>query len=264
MDEAFLRDWALLTMIIAAPAVGSFIGLLADRYDGEEGVVFGRSRCDGCGAVLAIWDLIPILSWLWLWWRNQGRSRCCGAPLRVYHLIVEISALLLAVWAAGVVWGWAAAATIILGWVLLALSLIDLRTYLLPDTGTLGLVLVGLGLSAAGMTGPLWLHALGAVVGYGVLWAVAASYRAARGVDGLGLGDAKLLAAAGAWLGPLALPSVVLWAGVIGLALAAAMGAFHGGDDDGGVQWGMAIPFGPALALGFWITWLYGPIALSV
>ena len=262
MDEALLRDWLLVTMILSAPAVGSFIGLLADRYDSEEGVVFGRSRCDACGRELAVRDLVPLLSWVWLRVVNRGRSRCCGVALRIYHPLVELSALVLALWGAWVVEGWAAPATVALGWVLLALSLIDLRTFLLPDSGTLGLVLAGLGLSAAGMTGPLWLHAAGAAAGYAALWAVAASYRAARGVDGLGMGDAKLLAAAGAWLGPLALPSVVLWGGVTGLALAAAMGAFRGGEEEG-VQWGMAIPFGPALAFGFWITWLYGPLTLS-
>jgi leader peptidase (prepilin peptidase)/N-methyltransferase len=92
-----------------------------------------------------------------------------------------------------------------------------------------------------------------AAAGFAALFAVAWGYRALRGRAGLGLGDAKLLAAAGAWLGMEALPSVMLWA--CGSALLAVLiaAAFRLP-----VEGATRIPFGPFLALGFWIVWLYG------
>ncbi|MCG8441017.1 MAG: A24 family peptidase, partial [Caulobacterales bacterium] len=97
-----------------------------------------------------------------------------------------------------------------------------------------------------------------AALGYGVLAGLAALYRRVRGFDGLGLGDAKLLGAAGAWVGPLGLPSVLVWASAAGLLAAGGL-ALAKRD----VGWRTALPFGPALALGFWITWLHGPLLIG-
>jgi leader peptidase (prepilin peptidase)/N-methyltransferase len=92
-----------------------------------------------------------------------------------------------------------------------------------------------------------------------VLAGARAAYRRLRGVEGLGLGDAKLLAAAGAWLGPAGLPSTMLIACAAALAHAALLA--RGGS---GVGWRTPIPLGPALALGFWITWLHGPVFFAL
>ncbi len=143
-----------------------------------------------------------------------------------------------------------------LGITLLAATVIDWRSFILPDVLTLPL-------TAAGVLATFWLgagsvvwSAVSAAIGYGALWAADQAYRAVRGRHGLGMGDAKLLAAAGAWLGAESLPTVVLWA--TGLALCAALVAAASGRP---LAAKTRVPFGPALAMGFWLTWLYGALA---
>jgi leader peptidase (prepilin peptidase)/N-methyltransferase len=99
---------------------------------------------------------------------------------------------------------------------------------------------------------------LGAFAGFAALALIASVYRRVRGREGLGLGDAKLLAAAGAWLGWHGLPSVVLIAAVS--ALAVALAAASGG---GKLAWTSRIAFGPHLALAFWLVWLFGPVVMG-
>ncbi len=246
--------WSLmLFLLVAAPAVGSFLGTVADRAAVGGSALVGRSRCDGCGTRLAPRDLMPVLSWA----ASGGRARCCGAPLRAWLPGVEIAAFGITAWG---LWATAGAApvlqlaTCLLGWTLLGLALVDLRTFRLPDAGTLPLLLAGLGLSAAGLTGPLSAHLAGAALGYGALAGIGWAYLRLRGIDGLGLGDAKLLAAGGAWLGWTGLPSALLWASLAGVALAVATGPFAAR---------RAIPFGPGIAAGIWLTWLYGPLVFG-
>lgn len=149
----------------------------------------------------------------------------------------------------------ALAASLLLAAALIALSVIDLATLRLPDAITLPLILTGPALAFAfGWGGVLW-RVASAGVGFLALFAVAHGYRALRGRAGLGLGDAKLFAAAGAWLGMEALPSVLLWA--CGAALLAVILAALTGRQ---VKATSRIPFGPFLALGFWAVWLYGPL----
>ena len=102
-------------------------------------------------------------------------------------------------------------------WALMQLSVIDLRTYTLPDFLTLPLLCAGLVVSAAGLGPSLIASTLGALFGYGSLALIAACYRRLRGRDGLGLGDAKLLAALGAWTGVESLPYILLAASLLGL-----------------------------------------------
>ena len=101
-------------------------------------------------------------------------------------------------------------------------------------------------------------HALATLIGFSVFAGLAYAYRALRGREGLGLGDAKLFAAAGAWVGWEALPSVLL----IG-TVACLVGAFIGRAFGGTLSWSQRLAFGPYLALGFWVVWLHGPLALG-
>lgn len=127
---------------------------------------------------------------------------------------------------------------------LLWLSWIDLQSFRLPDRGTLPLVALGLGLSALAGREALLLSLAGGAIGYGLFALIGHLHFRRRGEEGLGLGDAKLFAASGTWLGLPMLPYVLLIAALGGLAwalIARAQGR---------------LAFGPWIALGFWCVWL--------
>lgn len=150
------------------------------------------------------------------------------------------------------------AVTLALGVVLALLSAIDIETLRLPDWLTLPLIAVGLlATYALALDDVLWRLAATAAA-YLLLFAMAVIFRHLRGVDALGLGDAKLFAASAAWVGFEGLPGVLLISSVAGLLFAAIAFAF-GAKIDRATR----IPFGPFLAGGFWLTWLYGPHLLS-
>lgn len=245
---------AAAATVAAGPFVGSFIGLLADRWPRGEGVIGGRSRCDACATPLAARDLAPLVSFA----LQAGRARCCGAPLRPFLPLVELAAAGLALWAVLAAPPTLAPATAALGWALLALALIDGRSMTLPDALTLPLLAAGLALSAAGATGSFAAHLGAAALGYGMVAAIGVAWRRLRGVEAIGMGDAKLLAAAGAWTGPDGLGSTLLWACLATLGWIAARGF-----GEGAPRWREPAPLGPGLALGLWLTWLHGPVALA-
>ncbi len=229
-------------ILLVAPIVGSVAGAFACRYpDRLDEWVFGRSRCLACGTVLAARDLVPLLSYLLL----RGRCRHCRAPIDPAEPGVELAALFLATLAVVLLDPLPALLAALVGWVLLAAALVDRRTLLLPDLLTLPLIAAGL--AAAGLrlapASPLGSLA-GALLGLGGTALLAEAYRRLRGREGLGVGDAKLLAAAGAWLGPGSLPLVVLIGAAAALAAALLTGAHRRPQEP--------VPFGPWLALGFW------------
>jgi leader peptidase (prepilin peptidase)/N-methyltransferase len=188
----------------------------------------------------------------------RGRCRHCGALIGRFHLSVELAALVLALWAASLDDGVRLWADCGLGWTLLALSWIDWRHMILPDVLTLPLLLAGLGLSLFFDPGNIVDHAAGAAIGYLLFRGVAWAYRRIRGRDGLGEGDAKLLAAAGAWVTWFGLAEVMLIAAVTGLA--AALASFLAGKK---LDAQTALPFGPCLAFATWLVWMYGPLLLG-
>ncbi len=233
--------------VLVSPFVGSFLGVLIRRLPEGKPVGWARSRCEGCGAALAVRDLVPLASWL----TRRGRCRYCNRQLGWFYPGVELAALAIAVVAAAVDSGTELWLDCVLGWWLLALGWIDARHWLLPDVLTLPLVVAGLGAALAFEPDGLTDRALGAAAGYLALRAVAYLYRRLRGRDGLGEGDAKLLAAAGAWVGASGLPLVVVAAALAGLFAAACLRV-------AGVRLGAAsaLPFGPFLALAAWVVWL--------
>jgi leader peptidase (prepilin peptidase)/N-methyltransferase len=241
----------LILLALAAPFIGSFLGVLALRLPARRSVILGRSECDRCRHVLGPMDLIPFASFL----MTGGRCRYCKAPVDRFHIVIEVGALAVVLWAATVTAGYVLLASVVFGWVLLTLGAIDWRTGLLPDVLTIPLLL--LGLVATYLLAPSSLpdHLIGAIGGGVFFVAVAWAYRRLRGRDGLGFGDAKLLAAIGAWVSWTGLPTVVLFAALIGIAGAAVM-AGRGGPPGGARR----IAFGPPLALAAWLVWLYGPL----
>jgi leader peptidase (prepilin peptidase)/N-methyltransferase len=135
------------------------------------------------------------------------------------------------------------------------LSTIDVQIQRLPDNLTFPLAASGILVSAYGGLEQFVWHVVAAVLGFLMLYGLALFYRHLRNKDGLGLGDAKLLAASGAWLSIEGLPSVLLISSVA--AIAGALLAKLIGID---VTRDTRIPFGPFIAFGLWITWLYGPL----
>lgn len=243
-----------LLPVLLGPFAGSFLGVLIRRLPEGRPVALARSACEGCGSALRARDLVPLASFVAL----RGRCRACGAAIARFHPAVEIAAsavAAIAVLAApDAAHAWAGC---VLGWALLALAWIDWEHWRLPDALTLPLLLLGLAatglLAPPPLLAPLTAHAAAAALGYLAFRGVSALYRRLRGRDGLGEGDAKLLAAAGAWVGPAALSSVILVAALAGLVLALGLrlrGRAVGSDT--------ALPFGPCLAFATWAVWLWG------
>ncbi|MEX2644464.1 MAG: A24 family peptidase [Acetobacterales bacterium] len=240
-----------LFAVVAAPFVGSFLATLTLRWPDWRGALTGRSACPHCRTPLSPRDLVPLLSWLWL----GGECRHCEARIDRRYPLFELAATGIALWAALTLPAGHAPVACLLGWSLLALAAIDLRHFVLPDAITLPLMGSGLLVAAAtGGTPALATSAFGALLGYMLLAATAAIYLRLRGRDGLGLGDAKLLAAAGAWVGWYGLGAVLLAA--IAAALAIATLRWRRGLADGATP----IAFGPYLAAATWIGALHGPL----
>jgi leader peptidase (prepilin peptidase)/N-methyltransferase len=238
-------------LVLAAPFIGSFLGLVILRLPAGRPILAGRSRCD-CGKIaLGPRDLVPLLSWV----VNSGRCRACARPLDAFYPAVEVAALAIALWSAAVLPGGLAWIGAGLGCILLVLGWIDARNFILPDVLTLPLAAAGIVVTALLDRSPVLDHLIGAAAGYLVLLLIGLAYRRFRGREGLGTGDAKLFAALGAWVGWQGLPTVLLYATLGGLAVAAYLMWRHGS-----ARADRALPFGPFLCAGGWLVWLYGPL----
>ncbi|MFC4702493.1 MULTISPECIES: prepilin peptidase [Paraburkholderia] len=208
-----------------------------------------RSACPHCGHVLRAWENIPVLSWLAL----RGRCSQCGTRVSLRYPLIELAgaacaaAALLAFGPTG-----KALAAFALCASLIATSAIDLEHQLLPDAITLPLIWAGLLVNLAGTFADLHAAVIGAMAGYLALWCVYWLFRLLRGIEGMGHGDFKLLAALGAWLGWAALPQIVVIAAVTGavVGLAATL--------SGRMRFEEPLPFGPYLAVGALVTLFVG------
>jgi len=216
-----------------------------ERFD----LVAPRSRCPHCGHAIRAYENIPVLSYLLL----RGRCSSCAAPISIRYPVVET---LSAIAAGAVAWrfGFSAQAggAVLLTWALIALSFIDFDTQLLPDDITLPLLWLGLLFNLQGGFTTLSHAVVGAVAGYGLLWAVYHAFRLLTGKEGMGYGDFKLLAALGAWLGWQALPSIILLSSAAGAIVGLSLMALRGHDRN------VPIPFGPYLAMGGWLALMWG------
>ncbi len=197
-----------------------------------------RSRCGACGHQIRWYENIPLLSWLAL----RARCSACGTPISVRYPLVELATGVLF---AAASWKFgphpAAAAWCVALALLLAMALIDLDTKYLPDDLNGPLLWIGLVVAALGWTVPLHTALWGAVAGYLPLWLVSKGYKLVRGIDGMGGGDLKLLAALGVWLGWHAVLPIILIASIVGVCVTvpAKLLARHGD--------GHRYPFGPFL-----------------
>lgn len=208
-----------------------------------------RSACPHCRHVIAWYENIPVLSWLFL----RGRCAACGGAISPRYPMVEILTGLLFGYAA---WHWgpgaqATAACCLLG-AMIALGFIDLDTRLLPDNITLPLVWAGLLVNLHGVFVPIEEAVLGAVAGYLSLWLIYHLFRWLTGKEGMGYGDFKLLAALGAWLGWTMLLPIALMASLAGAVVGITLVLLRGHDR------AVPIPFGPWLALGGAVALFWG------
>ncbi|MBM0489633.1 prepilin peptidase [Aeromonas jandaei] len=208
-----------------------------------------RSACPHCGHAITALENIPLLSWLWL----KGRCSECQAPISARYPLVELLTALLSMAVAMVISpGWGTLAALLLTWVLVALTFIDLDKMLLPDQLTLPLLWGGLMFNLSGGFAPLADAVIGSMAGYLVLWSLYWAFKLLTGKEGMGYGDFKLLAALGAWLGWQALPIILLLSSLVGAIIGISLIALRKHHQ------GNPIPFGPYLAIAGWIALLWG------
>lgn len=208
-------EWPIFALaILFGLVVGSFLNVCIHRIPAGQSLVWPGSRCPSCAGPIAWYDNLPVLSWL----RLGGRCRACRAAIAARYPVVELlggGLAVLSVARFGLT-PWAAVA-FAFACALLVVSVIDLDEGIIPDVISLPGILVGLAASALVPGGVgLWDSFAGACLGGGLLWAVAALYQRAAGIEGLGLGDVKLLAMIGAFLGWQSIPAVLLVASLTG------------------------------------------------
>jgi leader peptidase (prepilin peptidase)/N-methyltransferase len=209
-----------------------------------------NSRCPHCGHAIKPWENIPVLSYLWL----KGRCSGCDAAISWRYPGIELLSGMLAV-LLGVQFGGASPAllgALFLTWALLALTMIDYDTMLLPDSITLPLLWLGLLFNLFEVFTSLMDAVIGAMAGYLVLWTVYWLFKLATGKEGMGFGDFKLLAALGAWLGWQALPMIILLSSFVGAVLGILLMWLQKRGKD------IPMPFGPYLAIAGWIALVWG------
>ncbi|HEX5821662.1 MAG TPA: prepilin peptidase [Solirubrobacterales bacterium] len=224
---------------------GSFVGLVAHRMPRGSSVVGGRSMCDSCGVQIAAYDNVPVLSWLML----RGRCRSCGATIPVRYLLVELA--LGAAFAATAVVFHDDPGTLALGLVfvamLAAITLTDLERRLIPNRILIAGAVAALAIAVATDPSSLPERGITALVAGGSLLLIALAYP-----RGMGMGDVKLAAVMGLYLGSavsVALAVAVIAGSVVGIGVMLREGS--------GAR-KQAVPFGPFLALGGVVALLAG------
>lgn len=207
------------------------------------------SRCPHCGHKIKPWENIPVISYLVL----RGKCAGCRAPISLRYPTIELISGLLS---ATVIILFGASTSGLLAllftWCLIALTMIDIDTYLLPDDITLPLLWLGLIANSFGVFTDLSSALWGAIAGYLSLWSVYQLFKLLTGKEGMGYGDFKLLAALGAWMGWQMLPQIILLSSLVGAVIGISMILIRGRDKN------IPIPFGPYLAIAGWIALVWG------
>jgi leader peptidase (prepilin peptidase) / N-methyltransferase len=240
--------------ILALPAgmiIGSFATVVAHRVPRGESIVGGRSRCPSCGATIAAYDNVPVLSWLVL----RGHCRSCGVRVPARYPVTELA--MAALFAATVlILGTGDPGALALGLVFCALlvivTLTDLERRVIPNAVLMVGAILGVAMAAATDPGSLAERAAAAAGAGGALLVVALLYP-----RGMGMGDVKLVAMMGIYLGRAIAPAMLIGFGagaLYGLWLMAR---------DGSEARKRAVPFGPFLALGGIVGLWYGDAIVS-
>lgn len=269
LNELDLMQWLILSGLLGL-CVGSMLNVVAHRlpimmqrdWDSDLAEAQGleppelprynlflpASHCPACKNPLKWWHNIPVLSFALL----RGKCGHCGSSISLRYPLVELlcAGLFLALAYTNSP-GFTSLAIMGLTASLLVLAIIDLDTYLLPDSITLPLLWAGLLFNLFTEYVPLASAVTGAAAGYVILWLIYQLFKLATGKEGMGYGDFKLLAAIGAWMGVTALFSVVLFASVSGVVFGLAIQTIRGKKKS------EAFPFGPCLVMGAF-AWMAG------
>lgn len=207
------------------------------------------SACPNCGHNLRFWENIPVLSYLFLGAKCSSCKTSISIQYPVVELLTGITSLIVAYRFGATLQTLAA---LFFTWVLIALTLIDLKKQLLPDNMTLPLLWFGLFISFFDLFTDLKSSVIGAMAGYLILWSVYYLFKLLTKKEGMGFGDFKLLAALGAWAGFSYLPQIILISSVVGSIAGITMLLV------GKTRQQQPIPFGPYLAVAGWIALLWG------
>ena len=252
--------WAMFAL---GACIGSFLNVCIYRIPKKTFWQDARSKCPHCGAAIPIWFNIPIVSWLVL----RGKAACCGGKISWQYPIIELSC---AIVTAFIYWKFPflslagaieidSAETLrffhclVFFSILLVCSVIDLHLQIIPDVISIPMILLT----------PLviYLHPelnwtsglVGALLGGGILYAIAILYYLLRREIGLGMGDVKLLAGIGGWLGYQALLPTLLVASITGAAVGILLIL-----KTRSLNMQLRVPFGPFLSLGAMLYLLFG------
>jgi leader peptidase (prepilin peptidase)/N-methyltransferase len=212
-------------------------------------LVHPRSRCPHCGHQITALENIPLISYLFL----KGRCSECKTPISIRYPLIELLSGLMVF---SVAWNMGftaqAAYAILLSWVLIVLTFIDLDHFYLPDNLVLPFLWLGLLINLDNTFIDINSAVIGAAAGYLVLWSVYQFFKKLTGKEGMGYGDFKLLAMLGAWMGWQMLPLVIILSSFVGAIVGISLIIFKNH------QRNQPIPFGPYLATAGWIALLWG------
>ena len=205
------------------------------------------STCPKCSTEIRWYQNIPVISWLVL----RGKCGSCQNPISIRYPLIELLTALASLVIVSVfgptlqmLFG------LLLTWILIALTFIDFDTQLLPDRYTLTLAALGLGINSYAIyispTSAIW----GYIIGFLCLWIVYYLFKIVTGKEGMGYGDFKLLAALGAWMGPLMLPLIVLLSSLVGAIIGIVLLKIR--------KENQPFAFGPYIAIAGWIAFIWG------
>ncbi len=273
MIEMLATSPAALTITVAVLGllIGSFLNVVIYRlplmmenrwradcqeHAGDEeaaeatfNLITPASTCPYCQHKIRAWENIPVISYLLL----RGKCIACKARISPQYPLVELATAALS---AAVAWqlgfSWLTLAALLFTWTLIALTVIDFNTQLLPDSLTLPLLWLGLLINTSNGFTDLVSAVWGAAAGYLSLWLVYQLFKLVTGKEGMGYGDFKLLAAIGAWCGWQVLPITIILSSVIGAVVGIVLIVLQR------QQRGTPIPFGPFLAGAGWISLFWG------
>ena len=208
----------LIFLIIIGGLWGSFANVCIVRLPEDKGVVSGRSNCPKCKKQINWHDNIPIISYFIL----NGKCRKCKKPISFQYVVVELLSIVSFV-TIYLIYGFSFTTLllIILSLGFIIIFFIDLKHFIIPDVITFPLMALGFIKSFIPNLDPLFpyyvLSLIGGVFGYGIIWGIIFFYKQVKKKEGMGLGDAKLLAVIGFWFGLDAVPFIIFLSSTIAL-----------------------------------------------